>query len=133
VALLSAVLVLLALRPERTDSSNHPAVEPMVPLDDRQMRTADCFAALEQAAVAVEIHHAERGLYPTDWAALIPDPLSEPPPDPWAPPGTTLRLTVPSWDDDAIVLYSVGPDGHDDGGKAYSVETGTGDIVYRVH
>lgn len=129
-ALAAAALVLLATRPGPT--AQLPVVEPRPPLDERQARTADCFQALERAAVAVEIHRAERGTYPSDWSVLIPDPLAEAPEDPWAPSRSPLQLTVPAWDPDAIVLYSVGPDGHDDGGKAYSVETGTGDIVYRV-
>jgi len=131
-ALLAAVLVLLAIRPEH---ARHPVpVELQAPpaLDERQAREAACFRALEEGAVAVEIHRAENGAYPTRWDDLIPDPLDHAPTDPWAPTRTALQLAVPSWDDDAIVLYSVGPDGHDDGGKAYSVETGEGDIVYRV-
>ncbi len=128
--LLVAMLVLMATRPD--PAAELRAVEPPPPLDERRARTADCFWALEEAAVAVEIHRAERGTYPSRWSDLIPDPLSEAPADPWAPSRSPLQLTIPEWDDDAIVLYSVGPDGHDDGGKAYSVETGTGDIVYRV-
>ena len=131
-ALLGAVIVLLAIRPEGADVPGAPEFEAAPPLDERTQRTAACFAALEEAAVAVEIHRAENGVYPTHWGSLIPDPLVRAPIDPWAPSRSTLQLAIPSWDDEAIVLYSVGPDGHDDGGKAYSVETGEGDIVYRV-
>ena len=91
-----------------------------------------CATALERAAIAVETFRAEQGVDPAGWDDLVPGLLDEPPHDPGDPSGGNLRLQVPSWDPDSLLLYSVGPDGRDDGGKALVSETGLGDVVYVV-
>lgn len=67
--------------------------------------------------LAIEIYRGQHGGLPPTLDALTPDVLAEAPRDPWAADGRYVyRL------DDAsplgYVLYSVGPDGIDDGGGA---------------
>ena len=92
----------------------------------------DAFVALERGAVGVETFRAEQGKVPLGWADLVPTLLDEIPRDPWARGNQSLRLTTPTWDTTSVVLYSVGPDAQDDGGKAFSIESGRGDLVYFV-
>jgi len=103
-----------------------------VPITRDRSRMADSFLALERAAIAVETFCAEQGRAPRGWSDLVPEVVGEVPVDPCSPDGAPLRLTAPSWDEDSVVLYSVGPDARDDGGKAFSTETGLGDLVYFV-
>jgi len=128
VTVLVAALVLLAIRPGRQRTEEPLWTAP----DDEDQRNVEAIAALERAAIAVETYYAERGTYPTAWDDLVPDLAPEPPADPWGDAGATLRLRVPSWDPGGVVLYSVGPDGRDDGGRVYTPETGMGDLVYIV-
>lgn len=65
-------------------------------------------------ALALRAHKAERGAYPQTLNALIPVYLSKIPDDPFAASGLLSYKRTTS----GYVLYSVGPDGADDGGKA---------------
>lgn len=125
-AALVAGLVLLAILPGRQPETGYTAP------DDRTAKNALAIAALERAAIAVETYHAEHGSYPATWDDLVPDLSPQPVADPWSEPGEALQLRVPSWDPTSVVLYSVGPDGRDDGGRVYAPETGLGDLVYIV-
>ena len=125
---LTALIATLALWPERPGPEPSPGrVDP-----DPGTRMARTFEALERGAVAVETYRAEQSRYPGGWDALVPGLLDAPPTDPFAPDRTPLSLGAPKWDAESVVLYSIGPDGRDDGGKAYSVDSGMGDIVYLV-
>ena len=129
-AALIAALAVLAFR------GRHPAPDPRTPpalaADAFDEHMIAAIRGLEQGAVAVETFRAESGSYPRAWDPLVPDLLPAPPTDPWSPTGGPLVLTSPSWDPSAVLLYSVGPDGRDDSGRAFAAETGVGDIVYVV-
>ncbi len=62
--------------------------------------------------LALKIYKDEHGKYPTSFSELVPGIISKVPDDPFALTGTfKYRL-----EKDKYVLYSVGPDGIDDGG-----------------
>lgn len=63
-------------------------------------------------AFALQAFHAEHGAYPTTLAALIPGYQSAPA-DPFGHPGATLKYRQRGTQ---YLLYSVGPNGKDDGG-----------------
>lgn len=129
-AILAALLVVLAQRGGGGRESAR--VAPVLAAEEFDARMAASVQALERAAIAIETYRAERTRYPSGWADLVPDLVPESPADPWARDGAPLRLLAPPWDEAAILLYSVGPDGMDDGGRAYSADTGVGDVVYVV-
>ncbi len=129
IVVLGATLTTLALWPRGHDAEPDPGTA-WASNAERASRSADCFAALEAAAVALEIHRAEEGRYPTAWSDIVPDLLPEAPTDPYRSDGGTITLTVPSWDDGSVLLYCVGPDGRDDGGRPLVPDAGRGDIVY---
>jgi hypothetical protein len=99
---------------------------------------ADANLALLRAALALQAHRAERGAYPDELAALVPAYLEAVPTDPFD--GKPLRYRR---DGGSYVLYSVGPDRRDDGGRAIRDQQGevshvvfaesTGDIVWGVN
>lgn len=129
-ALLAVLLVALAQR--GMGGRERTRVAPVLAAEEFDARMAASVQALERAAIAIETYRAERARYPTGWADLVPELVPESPADPWGRDGAPLRLLAPPWDEAAILLYSVGPDGLDDGGRAYSAETGVGDVVYVV-
>lgn len=71
--------------------------------------------------LAVELHAARTGALPADLSELVPSPLSELPEDPFHPEGFIYRRIDPAQDPAGrgYLLYSTGPDGVDDGGKAH--------------
>lgn len=84
--------------------------------------------ALLEAALAVRIHRLERGRYPETLAAIDRRWLPAVPCDQWDQPVRyRLRRGEP-------VLYSLGPDGRDDGGRATDAPRQTpksrGDLVF---
>jgi len=129
-AITLATLLLMAALSSRPDPP--PAEVTRVISSADEPRMAAAFEALESAAISAETFRAEQGRAPMGWDDLVPDLLDEPPTDPWSLEDQPLRLTVPTWDSATVVLYSIGPDAWDDGGRAYSVETGRGDLVYFV-
>jgi hypothetical protein len=66
------------------------------------------------AAVACERFRLARGRWPVAWAEVMPAYLAAPPLDPWD--GRPLRLRPTAT---GLVIYSVGPDCQDDGGRLY--------------
>ena len=99
---------------------------------DEVQREALLVAAFAQVGEALERHHTEHGSYPSALESLVPTKLSSLPEDPWGPPGATLLYRAANDELGPIVLYSVGPDGVDDGGVGYSLVTGRGDRIYPV-
>jgi hypothetical protein len=72
--------------------------------------------------LAVAAYAKEKGKPPADLKALVPDYLPHLPTDPFT--GTSflyLPSGVPGLPGDAWAVYSVGPDGKDDGGKATTI------------
>jgi hypothetical protein len=72
----------------------------------------DAFRALLLASYALQAYHADHGRYPGTLGELSPAYLSAVPNDPFAL-NTPLRYTR---NGTSYVLYSVGPDGIDNGG-----------------
>ncbi len=71
---------------------------------------------------------SERGQAPSDLGALVPDYLSAVPEDPFSRRPLVFRPQGANW-----LLYRVGPDGVDDGGKeAVSSLEGKGDILFNT-
>jgi hypothetical protein len=94
--------------------------------------------------LALQAYHAEHGHYPAELAALVPAELTHIPTDPFTA-GQPLHYKLT---DQRYLLYSVGPDGIDDGGKAiehptaptterhtvfYQDEESKGDVVAGVN
>ena len=69
------------------------------------------------AALALQAWRAEHGAYPETLEALVPSLLAEPPRDPFG--NATLKYRH---EGERYVLYSVGPDRVDDGGRAVSAD-----------
>jgi hypothetical protein len=100
----------------------------------------DTRSAFLVIALAVRAFKIERGDYPNDLAELVPEYLSEVPIDPYSD-NQPLRYKRQDGD---FLLYSVGPDCRDDGGRPWNREPGResciripamdskGDIVYGV-
>ncbi len=65
-----------------------------------------------QAAVGIELYRREHGEAPPSLEALAPRYLPSVPVDPWSGVAVRYRVTA-----EGPVLYSVGPDGDDDGGR----------------
>lgn len=66
------------------------------------------------AALALRAYRLDQGAYPGELSDLVPDYLDSIPQDPFAG-DAPLRYRI---DGDRYVLYSIGPDGVDDGGTA---------------
>jgi hypothetical protein len=93
---------------------------------DRAART-DATHRLAQAALAAESYRAKTGKLPARLEDLAPDYLPRVPADPFD--GKPLRLKRDGKD---LVLYSVGPDGTDDGGAPWDEASRRGDLVFRL-
>jgi hypothetical protein len=78
-----------------------------------------------RVALAIARYRFKTNERPAKLEDLVPAFLDSVPPDPCD--GRPLRLAVPS---DAIVPYSVGPDGVDGGGAEYNREQHTGDLRF---
>jgi type II secretory pathway pseudopilin PulG len=87
--------------------------------------------ALLTAALALRAYRLDNGAYPGDLRDLVPDYLGAVPQDPFAG-DAALRYRI---DGDRYILYSIGPDGVDDGGTAiFSTDLVFGPkSEYRVH
>jgi DNA-binding transcriptional MerR regulator len=96
-------------------------------LDKPVSREAGCLANLRLAltAVALEQFRATHNQYPTALSELVPNYLDATPMDPFD--GQPLRYRK---QDAGYVLYSIGPDLKDDGGKRMTAKGG--DMVFTV-
>lgn len=66
-------------------------------------------------ALALRVYHGEHNAFPTTLNALAPQPLAQMPTDPFSSTGAPLRYQLAQG---AYTLYSIGPDGVDDDGRA---------------
>jgi hypothetical protein len=80
---------------------------------------------IEFALRAYSLDHRQ---YPDTLAALSPNYLPTIPADPYASSGTFRYKRTP----ESYLLYSIGPDGVDDGGKPIETPTKTGNDRYRI-
>jgi hypothetical protein len=87
-------------------------VAPVYSRARKSLAGGDAVVRLSTLAVAMAKHRAKTGQYPGSLAELGQDLIPAVPLDPFD--GKPLRMKVQA---DAILLYSVGPDGKDDGGK----------------
>lgn len=83
--------------------------------------------AAAQTAVAMTRYRLDHGAFPARLADLVPAYLDEVPADPFD--GSPLRMTVK---DGEWLVYSIGPDGKDDGGVPFDDKLHTGDFVFRL-
>lgn len=84
--------------------------------------------ALLITALALHAYHLEHGAYPTALSELVPAYLARVPDDPFALSGPVRYRRNGA----AFVLYSVGPDGKDDGGTPIRDTSKTGRSRYFV-
>jgi hypothetical protein len=82
-------------------------------------------ARLADLGVAMTSHKLNHGSYPATLDALKAGPFLRLTFDPFD--GQPLRMVAA---DGGLVLYSVGPDGKDDGGKEDDASTKLGDITF---
>ena len=107
-----------------------PLVDLLVPVYGRtafNFALADARLRLALVHLAAQGYMLAEGIPPTDLEALVPDYLPMIPDDPFA--DGTIRLALRG---DDFVIYSVGPDGVDDGGRAIEgipEPDATGDIA----
>jgi hypothetical protein len=90
---------------------------------------AEALAALEAAGTAAERHRGAHQSWPARLEDLVPSQLSALPLDPYAP-GRPLVLGRDPLRGEGRVIYSVGPDGIDQGGLPVDPVTGRGDMAY---
>ncbi len=84
--------------------------------------------ALLLSAFALQAYRAEHGVYPATLAMLLPAYLPKIPSDPCAH-RAELRYKLHG---EKYLLYSIGPDGKDDGGRAIEHASKTGSGHYAV-
>lgn len=75
---------------------------------------ADTQNSLLMTEFALRSYKLDHGAYPKTLAALVPHYLTAPPPDPFALSGPLRYKQAGA----SYLLYSIGPDGRDNGGKA---------------
>ncbi|OHB71576.1 MAG: hypothetical protein A2V70_09080 [Planctomycetes bacterium RBG_13_63_9] len=73
---------------------------------------------------ALRVCDLERGQLPEELGGLVPEYLSHVPEDPFSGDSLIYRRQPKGY-----VLYSIGPDGIDDGGRPLDSNTGLGDVV----
>jgi hypothetical protein len=90
-------------------------------------------AQVARLGLATEAFRAQKGTYPDSLSALVPEVLSEVPPDPFS--GRPFRYLLT---ESELVIYSVGKNQRDDGGlkaewkRGQWINRGTDDIAWRV-
>jgi hypothetical protein len=87
----------------------------------------DARRTLARTALALAAFKAKTGAYPDKLDALVPAYLPAVPLDPFS--GRPLRLKR---DGTGVVIYSIGPDLTDDGGRPSESGAATGDLVFRL-
>ncbi|MGD0541353.1 MAG: hypothetical protein ABSB33_07540 [Tepidisphaeraceae bacterium] len=89
------------------------------------LATGEAGDACAQAAVAMTRFRLDHGTLPSHLADLVPAYLDAVPIDPFD--GHPLRLAIKS---DKWIIYSIGPDGIDDGGA--EMHDGKGDVIFTL-
>jgi hypothetical protein len=114
---------------------NNVMVRFFCPVFDRAVLKADmalCENRLLLVALAVRAHRAEHAAYPASLAKLVPTYLDSIPDDPFGTGPVRYKRTGSSY-----VLYSVGPNGTDDGGTPATgksiTDSSSGDVVAGVN
>jgi hypothetical protein len=100
-----------------------PALGPTVEAESRA-RTRE---ALEQVGFALAAHRADHGTYPDSLSALTPKYISRMPNDLYTEQPLNYRRQGAGF-----LLYSVGENGVDDGGRTFDSQPRGDDIVLRV-
>jgi hypothetical protein len=88
---------------------------------------ADASCELARLGLATARYRTEMGACPKTLEELTPKFITAIPPDPFD--GKPLRMAAR---DGGVVLYSIGPDGRDDGGAPWDNEHRTGDLTFRL-
>jgi hypothetical protein len=88
--------------------------------------TADAQRRLVTLAIAMWRYRLAEGSFPSDLGQLVPHYVFKVPTDPFT--GESMKVAKT---DDGIVIYSVGSDLNDDGGKALDRKTMKGDVSLR--
>jgi hypothetical protein len=112
----------VAPRPDPRATSSLVMVNVLMPAMDKAVHALDMLE-LDRRSYAVmaalERYRLAHGAYPPALAALTPGLLKQLPLDPWSgKPFGYVRLDKPDEQGREYVLYSVGADGEDNGGKA---------------
>jgi hypothetical protein len=86
--------------------------------------------------MALQLFHSAHGDYPRSLSELLPQHLASLPEDPFERGSGGLKYVVKQAgggvSSQRRLLYSVGPDGVDQGGLARDPVSGVGDLVYPV-
>ena len=98
--------------------------------DPQTLRAA--YEAIEVTGLALEGHRRDTGRYPDGLDSLVPNYLRRLPNDPFRAPHGPLGYVSPPGNPDGRILYSVGPDGLDQGGSPLDPITRQGDLAYPV-
>jgi len=102
-------------------------LQPMLRETDRKLqehaKTAEARLRLLMTDLAIRQFQSERGVYPNRLVELVPQFLQAVPRDPFGTSGFIYRLQT-----NGFLLYSVGPDGKDDGGTPMAARGQSGDI-----
>jgi hypothetical protein len=88
-----------------------------------EAKTAEARLRLLMTDLAIRQFQGERGVYPSRLAELVPEFLKALPRDPFGTNGFIYRTQT-----NGFLLYSVGPDGKDDGGTPIAARGKSGDI-----
>jgi type II secretory pathway pseudopilin PulG len=91
-----------------------PAISAVAKAEDRGV----AYSSLGQVALALAAYRAEHGTYPTQLAQLSPKYLAAIPEDPFADGPLRYKRTKTG-----CVVYSIGPNGKDDGGASRSLSS----------
>ncbi len=98
-----------------TRRGSHALVAMFVPATNKVAeahRRKTAWVASMRGLIAVERFRMKHGKWPANLADMVPEFLQEIPTDPFD--GTPLKMVKVT---DGVIVYSVGPDGVDDGGK----------------
>ena len=90
------------------------------------------YQQLERVGLALQRFHQEHGDYPGSLSELVPQHLASLPEDPFVRGSGGLKYLGGLARGQRRLLYSVGPDGVDQGGLSMDPITGRGDMVYPV-
>ena len=88
----------------------------------------DASRRVAQLAIAVAVYHIGENRFPARLEEVVPKYLPQIPPDPFT--GQPLKMKATA---DGVVVYSIGPDGVDDGGAPLTEDKPQkGDIRVRI-